>query len=432
MNRSIEANEGPISQPDRSVLRRRVWSLLIAALVLAAALLFGITGHIRQMRAQEDFAAKMSEISVEFIRVHPSDKPVELILPANIEAVHQTTLFARATGYIANWTADIGDSVKEGQLLAEIAAPDLDQELAQAQHQLQQAQANYEIARVTAVRWEQLWQKQVVSKEENDTDQAAYNAAEATMNADKANVARLMALEAFKNVTAPFDGRVTARLIDIGTLVSAGSGSAGTTLYQIAQTNPLNIFVNVPQSNAPEIHEGLAAKLLVNEYPNRNFEARVTRTAAALDPASRTLNTELQIPNDDGALYSGMYAYVKFTLSDGNGPVILPANAFVFKTEGPQAATLTKDGRIHWQKIQVGRDFGTEMEVLSGLENGSAVVVNPTDDLTEGLRVLARPAGGAEKTSAPAGGKLHNDPAGSPTPALEGNPESSIKHPNTT
>jgi membrane fusion protein, multidrug efflux system len=432
MNRSIEANEGPISQPDRSVLRRRVWSLLIAALVLAAALLFGITGHIRQMRAQEDFAAKMSEISVEFIRVHPSDKPVELILPANIEAVHQTTLFARATGYIANWTADIGDSVKEGQLLAEIAAPDLDQELAQAQHQLQQAQANYEIARVTAVRWEQLWQKQVVSKEENDTDQAAYNAAEATMNADKANVARLMALEAFKNVTAPFDGRVTARLIDIGTLVSAGSGSAGTTLYQIAQTNPLNIFVNVPQSNAPEIHEGLAAKLLVNEYPNRNFEARVTRTAAALDPASRTLNTELQIPNDDGALYSGMYAYVKFTLSDGNGPVILPANAFVFKTEGPQAATLTKDGRIHWQKIQVGRDFGTEMEVLSGLEDGSAVVVNPTDDLTEGLRVLARPAGGAEKTSPPAGGKLHNDPAGSPTPALEGNPESSIKHPNTT
>jgi membrane fusion protein, multidrug efflux system len=432
MNRSIEANEGPISQPDRSVLRRRVWSLLIAVLVLAAALLFGITGHIRQMRAQEDFAAKMSEISVEFIRVHPSDKPVELILPANIEAVHQTTLFARATGYIANWTADIGDSVKEGQLLAEIAAPDLDQELAQAQHQLQQAQANYEIARVTAVRWEQLWQKQVVSKEENDTDQAAYNAAEATMNADKANVARLMALEAFKNVTAPFDGRVTARLIDIGTLVSAGSGSAGTTLYQIAQTNPLNIFVNVPQSNAPEIHEGLAAKLLVNEYPNRNFEARVTRTAAALDPASRTLNTELQIPNDDGALYSGMYAYVKFTLSDGNGPVILPANAFVFKTEGPQAATLTKDGRIHWQKIQVGRDFGTEMEVLSGLEDGSAVVVNPTDDLTEGLRVLARPAGGAEKTSPPAGGKLHNDPAGSPTPALEGNPESSIKHPNTT
>jgi membrane fusion protein, multidrug efflux system len=292
MNRSIETNEGPILQPDRSVRRRRAWPLLIAGLVLAVALLLGITGRIRQMRAQEDFAAKMSEVSVEFVRVHPNSKPVELILPANIEAVHQTTLFARATGYIARWLVDIGDTVTEGQLLAEIAAPDLDQELAQAQHELQQAQANYEIARVTAVRWEQLWQKQVVSKEENDTDQAAYHAAEATMNADKANVERLAALEAFKNVTAPFAGRITARLIDIGTLVSAGSGSAGTTLYQIAQTNPLNIFVDVPQSNAPDIHSGLAAKLLVSEYPKRDFEATVTRTAAALNPASRTLNTE--------------------------------------------------------------------------------------------------------------------------------------------
>jgi RND family efflux transporter MFP subunit len=407
MNGSIEANGGPISPPNRSA-RRRVWVWLIAVLVPTAALVFGIADRVRQMHAQEDFAAKMSEMSVEFVRVHPNDKPVELVLPANIEAVHQTTLFARATGYIARWLVDIGDYVKEGQLLAEIAAPDLDQELAQAQHQLQQAQANYEIARVTAVRWEQLWQKQVVSKEENDTDQAAYRAAEATMNADKANVERLTALEAFKNVTAPFAGRITARLIDVGTLVSAGSGSVGTTLYQIAQTNPLNIFVNVPQSNAPDIHEGLKAKLLVSEYPNRDFEATVTRTAAALDPASRTLNTELQIANDDGALYSGMYAYVKFTLNGGNGPIIIPANAFVFKSEGPQVVTLTKDNRIHWQKIQVGRDFGTEIEVLSGLEDGAAVVMNPTDDLTEGLRVMARPAEGAKRTSPPAGGKVQS------------------------
>jgi RND family efflux transporter MFP subunit len=423
MNRAIEKNDGPISLRDRSARRRRVWLLLIAVLVTATALAFGILSRVRQMRAQEDFAAKMSKVSVEFVRVHRNDKPIELVLPANIEAVHQTTLFARATGYIARWLVDIGDTVAEGQLLAEIAAPDLDQELAQAQHELQQAQANYEIARLTAVRWEQLWQKQVVSKEENDTDQAAYRAAEATMNADKANVARLMALEAFKNVTAPFAGRITARQIDVGTLVSAGSGSAGTTLYEIAQTNPLNIFANVPQSNAPDIHEGLAAKLLVEEYPNRDFEATVIRTAAALDPASRTLNTELQIPNDDGALYAGMYAHVKFTLSDGNGPIIIPADAFVFKTEGPQVATLTKDDRIHWQKIQVGRDFGTEMEVLSGLEDGSAVVVNPTDDLTEGLRVLARPLDGAKGTRPPPGDKLPSVPA--PTSAIEKDSEKS-------
>jgi len=177
----------------------------------------------------------------------------------------------------------------------------------------------------------------------------------------------------------------------------------------------------VPQSNAPSIHEGLAARLLVEEYATRNFEAKVTRTAAALDPASRTLNTELQIRNDDAALYAGTYAHVKFTLSDGNGPIIIPANAFVFKTEGSQVATLTRDGTIHWQRIQVGRDFGTEMEVLSGLEDVAAVVVNPTDDLTEGLGVLARPAAPKRRARRP-GGKLHSDAARSPTPALERNP----------
>jgi RND family efflux transporter MFP subunit len=420
MNRTIETNEGPIAPPERPVRRRRIWLLFVVGLVTAVALGFGIANHAQRRRSQEDFAAKMSAVSVEFVRVHQGAKSVELVLPANIEAVHQTTLFARATGYIARWLVDIGDTVTEGQLLAEIAAPDLDQELAQAQHELQQAQANYEIARVTAARWEQLWQKQVVSKEENDTDQAAYVAAEATMNADKANVERLLALEAFKNVTAPFAGRITARLIDIGTLVSAGSGTAGTTLYQIAQTNPLNIFVNVPQSNAPDIREGLAAKLLVEEYPNRSFEARVIRTAAVLDPASRTLNTELQISNDDGALYAGMYAHVKFTLGDSNRPIVIPADAFVFKSEGSQVATLMSDDRVHWQKIQVGRDFGTQMEVLAGLEDGAAVVVNPTDDLTEGLRVLARPLDDA-KTGPLPGEKVTNEPARSSTPALDSN-----------
>ena len=351
MNRSIEANEGPISPPDRSASP----SARVAAVDRGACP--GRCAPVRHHRPHPA-DARPGGLRRENVGglggIHPGPPERQAggthpSQPISRPSIRRRCLRApRATSRAG--LADIGDSVTEGQLLAEIVAPDLDQELAQAQHQLQQAQANYEIARVTAVRWEQLWQKQVVSKEENDTDQAAYNAAEATMNADKANVARLVALEAFKNVTAPFAGRITARLIDIGTLVSAGSGSAGTTLYQIAQTNPLNIFVNVPQSNAPDIHEGLAAKLLVNEYPNRDFEARVTRTAAALDPASRTLNTELQIPNDDGALYAGMYAYVKFTLSGGNGPIILPANAFVFKTEGPQVATLTKDGRIHWQK----------------------------------------------------------------------------------
>jgi RND family efflux transporter MFP subunit len=368
------------------------WGVLAGVLFLAALLGVGIAGHLRQRRAQSEFAAKTSAVTVEFVRVHRREKPIELTLPGNIEAVHQTTLNARVTGYVARWLVDIGDTVKEGQFLAEIATPDLDEELAQARHELQEAQANYQIARVTGQREAELQRQQVISKEENDTAQSAFQAAAATVLADQSNVNRLLALEGFKQVTAPFAGRITARQIDVGSLVNVGSGSTGTPLYTVAQTNPLNIFVNVPQSDAPSIHDGLKVRLLVEEYPTRNFEATVVRTADALDPASRTLNTEMQIANDDGALFAGMYAQLEFTLLDAGSPIVIPASAFVFGADGSKVATLTKDGRIHWQKIAVGRDFGTEMEVLSGLQDNDAVILNPVDDLTEGLTVVAKPA----------------------------------------
>jgi membrane fusion protein (multidrug efflux system) len=165
-------------------------------------------------------------------------------------------------------------------------------------------------------------------------------------------VNRLLALEAFKQVTAPFAGRITARQIDVGSLVNVGSGSPGTPLYTVAQTNPLNIFANVPQSDAPSVHEGLKVRLLVEEYPTRNFEATVVRTADALDPASRTLNTEMQIANDDGALFSGMYAQLEFTLRDAGSPIVIPASAFVFGADGSKVATLTKDSRVHGKRLQ--------------------------------------------------------------------------------
>ena len=368
------------------------WGVLVGVLILAALLGVGVAGRLQQRRAQAEFAAKTSAVAVEFVRVHRREKPIELTLPGNIEAVHQTTLNARVTGYVARWLVDIGDTVKEGQLLAEIATPDLDEELAQARHELQEAQANYEIARVTGQREAELERQQVISREENDTAQSAFQAAAATVLADQSNVNRLLALESFKQVTAPFAGRITARQIDVGSLVNVGSGSTGTPLYTIAQTNPLNIFVNVPQSDAPSIHDGLKVRLLVEEYPARNFEATVVRTADALDPASRTLNTEMQIANDDGALFAGMYAQLEFTLLDALSPIVIPASAFVFGADGSKVATLTKDSRVHWQKIVIGRDFGTEMEVLSGLQDNDAVILNPVDDLTEGLTVLAKPA----------------------------------------
>lgn len=369
------------------------WAVTAGAVILSALLGIGVIGHLRERRAQADFAAKTSATVVDFVRVHPRSQPIELTLPGNLEAVHQTTLNARVTGYISRWLVDIGDTVKQGQLLAEIATPDLDQELAQARHELQQAQADYEIARVTAQRETDLVNKKVVSLEENDTDQAAFQAAAANVQADVANLNRLLALEAFKQVTAPFDGRITARQIDVGSLVNVGSGTTGTPLYTIAQTNPLNIFVNVPQSDAPSIHDGLKVRLNVEEYSNRDFEATVVRTAKALDPASRTLNTEMQIANDDGALFAGMYGQLEFTLARAGSRIVIPANAFVFGAGGSMVAVLTKEDRIHWQKIVIGRDFGNEMEVLSGLRDNDAVILNPRDDLAEGLRVLGREIG---------------------------------------
>lgn len=383
-----EKNDAPAEGRKGGMLR---WTLPVGLLVPAGVLLIGVTGHVEQRKAQEDFAKKTSQVTVEVMRVGPRKDELELILPGNLMAVHQTTLNARATGYISRWLVDIGDNVKEGQLLAEIVTPDLDQELSQAQHQLQTAQANYELTRVNAQRGTQLVTRGVIAKEENDTDQANYRGADATVKADQANVDRLVALEAYKRVTAPFTGTITSRQIDVGTLVNAGSGSSGTPLYTIAATNPLNIFVNVPQSDAPSIHVGQKVKLLVQEYPNRDFVATVVRTAGALDPASRTLNTEMQIENDDGALFAGMYVQLKFSLNSKERPVVIPANAFAFRTEGSQVAMVTADSKVHWQTIEVGRDFGTEMEILSGLKANDQIVVNPSDDLTEGLAVVTKP-----------------------------------------
>src|SRR6266487_717260 len=197
--------------------------------------------------------------------------------------------------------------------------------------------------------------------------------------------------QGFKEIIAPFGGKISARNIDVGTLVTAGTGNAGTALFSIVQSDPLRVYVFAPQANAPSIHEGLAAKILVQEFPGQDFDGTVTRTAGALDPQSRTMQVEVQVPNHEGRLYAGMYGQVKFLLADENAPLVVPANAFLFRTQGPQVATVANDNRIHWQTIHVGRDFGTQLEVLDGLAENTKIVMNPTDDLGEGIQVQVKP-----------------------------------------
>jgi RND family efflux transporter MFP subunit len=367
----------PLRPPMRSVA---VWGPIAAVTVLAILVMIGVWHRISQRHDQENFAQRTTQLEVNVATAQRDSKPKELILPGTFQAFNQTTIFPRSNGYVESWKVDIGDYVQADQLLAEIATPEVDQQLAQAR-------AQEEIAKLTADRWRDLLDKKVVSKQEYDQNEKAYEAA-------KANLQQLEKIQGFQQILAPFAGKIAARNIDVGTLVTAGTGNSGTPLFSLVQSDVLRVYVFAPQENAPSIHEGLAAKIVLQEYPGQEFDGKVTRTAGALDPQSRTMQVEVQVPNQQGKLYAGMYGQVKFLLPDDNAPIVVPADAFVFRAQGPQVVTVTNDNRIHWQKISVGRDFGTQLEVLNGLKENTEVVMNPTDDLREGIEVQVK---GAEK-----------------------------------
>lgn len=360
----------PTHPPQRSVA---VWGPVIAVSILALLVISGVWRHMRAHTEQQRFAKEASQLAVNVVSAQRDAKPKDLILPGTFQAFKATTIYPRSNGYVKDWKVDIGDDVKGGQLLAEIETPDLDQQVAQAK-------ANYELAKVTADRWRDLVQKKVVSNQEYDQNEKAFEAS-------RANYEQLQKLQGFEQIVAPFSGKISARFVDYGTLVTAGSGNTGTPLFSIVQSDPLRVYVYAPQENAPSIREGLPAKILLQEFPGQEFDGMVTRTAGALDPQSRTMQVEVQVPNHDGKLYAGMYGQVKFLLVDQNAPIVVPANAFLFRTEGPQVATIENQDRIHWQNIRVGRDFGDRIEVIDGLKENTKVVMNPTDDLREGIQV---------------------------------------------
>ena len=364
----------PTRPPVRSVA---VWGPIAAVTVLAFLVTIGVWQRVHERGQEKAFTRQATQLEVNVASAQRDRKPKELILPGTFQAFKETTIYPRSNGYVKSWKVDIGDNVQAGQLLAEIATPEVDQQLAQAR-------AQEEIAKLTADRWRDLVQKNVVSKQEYDQNEKAYEAA-------KANLQQLEKIQGFQQILAPFAGKIAARNIDVGTLVTAGSGNSGTPLFSLVQSDLLRVYVYAPQENAPSIHEGLAAKIVLQEFPGQEFDGSVTRTAGALDPQSRTMQVEVQVPNHEGKLYAGMYGQVKFRLADENAPIVVPANAFLFRTDGPQVATVSKDNRIHWQTIRVGRDFGTQLEVLDGLAENTGVVMNPTDDLAEGIQVQLKP-----------------------------------------
>jgi RND family efflux transporter MFP subunit len=305
-------------------------------------------------------------------------------LPADVQPFVQAAIHARASGYLKNWFVDIGDHVTNNQTLAEIDTPELDEQLAQARAELDQALAARDLAKITADRWTELLKTASVSEQETAEKKSDSILKQANVEAARANLQRLEELKNFDRVTAPFAGVITARNTDIGQLIAAGSGGE---LFRLAQTDPLRVFVRVPQSLAHFVAPGQGATLTFQELPGRPYAATVTRVAGAMDPASRTLQVELQLPNPRGEIFAGGYAQVSFQENAGPGVFTLSDNALIFRAQGLQVAVVGTNNQVELRSIKLGRDFGNTVEVLDGLNPSDRVILNPPDGIAEGMTV---------------------------------------------
>jgi membrane fusion protein (multidrug efflux system) len=360
--------------------------LWILTLVAALWAIYGL-GVAPRVRAQRDLATRAAESGRVIVRqylVKRGEAKLSLLLPGNLQAFADTAIYARTTGYVARWNVDLGDRVTAGQLLAVIDSPEIDQQLNQARANLEQAQANQALARTTSQRWKTLVAQNAVSQQEADAKQADQQARLADASAAAANVQRLEQLKGFEKVTAPFDGVISARNVDVGNLVSPGAGKE---LFHLTQGKILRVYVDVPQTYAGQIRPGLPAEISIPEYPRQSFSGKVVRAAGALDAASRTLRTEVQIPNPDGKLLAGTFCEIHFSLAPSKNTLLVPSNDVIVRGEGTLVALIGADHRIRLTPVKLGRDFGTELEILDGIEAGAHLVENPSDALREGEEV---------------------------------------------
>jgi RND family efflux transporter MFP subunit len=363
--------------------------LIVALIVLA---IWGISSRsVAEHRLQTETDQQAIPI-VNVVQAKQSPDSQELVLPGNVQANYEAAVYARTSGYVKQWYTDIGTLVKAGQLLADIDTPEIDDQLRQAEADLNTALANSALADSTARRWKMLLKTDSVSKQETD-EKIGDAAAKAAMVASaKANVARLRQLENFKHVVAPFDGVVTARETDIGALINAGSG-VGPELFRVADKAKLRIYIQVPQTYASVVVPGMVVDLAFAEHPGRTFKAKMVRTAQALDPAARTLLVELEADNAAGELLPGGLTEVHLRAPIGNPSVRLPASALLFRAEGLRVATLESNGHTVLHAVTMGRDFGKEVEILTGIQAGQSVILDPPDSLVsdEPVRVAEPP-----------------------------------------
>jgi len=392
--RQIQTLEPPPEVPPAPP-RRALMVVGVALLLLIAA---GAITLIARLSRERALAKETEQQTVPTVAVvHPlAEKPdVELVLPGTLEAFAESPIYARTSGYLLRWYKDIGSRVNEGELLATIDTPEVDQELNQARATRQQIVAQLELAKISAERWENLRKSDSVSAQEADQQTSGYRQAQANLAAADANVRRLEELEGFKKVYAPFSGVITRRNVDPGALINAGAGASGRELFVIARVDPLRVYTNVPQAYAPFIKRGEQTAVTLQEFPGQRFSAEVERTAEAIDPNTRTLRTEVDVPNRSGRLLPGSFGEVHFAVGSNVYKVTVPVNAMLFRSEGPRLAVVGPDNKVQLRAISIGRDYGTTLEILEGVSTQDQVVINPADSLEEGQVVnLAAPSPG--------------------------------------
>lgn len=369
----------------------------LAIVLLAGATVAGTLPRLATQRALAHVAAASAIPTVGVVTVTRAGAASSLTLPGTVQPVHQAAIYARATGYVKQYVVDLGSTVHTGQLLGVIQTPDLDQELAQARATLRQDQTMLGLNQIEAGRWQQLVTDSVATTEEYDIKRQAFQGSQAAVAADQANVDRLVALVGYERVTAPFDGVITARNIDVGSFVTAvgtqtaplpsGTSQAPASLFEMTQIDTMRVYLPVPEADAPSVHQGQTADVRISELPGALFTGRVVRTARAVDPTARTLLTEVQILNPKHTLLPGMYAQISLGFDRQSPPLTVPASAVLFLPAGLTVAEVDTNHVVHRHTIQVGRDFGSYFEVLGGLQPGATLVDNPSDAVPDGTRV---------------------------------------------
>jgi len=376
---------------------RRWWIALLAVITVAVLFLSGILPRVKARATLSRETRELAVPTVLVVQPRHSAPAQEVVLPANVQAYVDAPIYARTNGYLKRWYVDIGTHVKQGQLLAEIDTPEVDQQLRQAKADLGTAQANLNLSKITADRYQDLLKTDSVSKQDSDNAAGDYAAKQATVQSAQANVQRLQELLAFQKIYAPFDGVITARNTDIGALIDSGSsGGPRSELFHMAQPDKLRVYVNVPQAYSQAAKPGLTADLVLSEFPGRRFQGTLVRTANAIDLSSRTLLVEISVNNPTGTLLTGAYAEVHLKLPTPVSSFLLPSNTLLFRSEGLRVGVVGDQQRVELRQLTLGHDYGADVEVVAGLTGDEKVIVNPPDSLVDGQVVRIAQASSAQ------------------------------------